>query len=355
MEIFQTIWTALTTENLELTQILTYPLGIIDIFIPLLFFTLILNIPANKKQKVSYVIILYIIAIFSKLFIPAPFSSCINLIASPILIMIIFRAKFLKSIMATLIPYIIFALVAIVVHNLYLLLFNISTDMLVCVPLHNLSSSILLYCVIFLIYKIIKHFKLNIYLLDDLKHQINSTLIINFIFGIIAVSLQATISSLYSDIIPFYVTLLNLGVLLLYFMFSLYSLIRTNSLERTKRDLEQSQQYNKTLTILHDNIRCFKHDFNNIVTTIGGYVQSGDTSGLQHYYHELVGDCQKINNLSALSPTVINDPAVYSLLTNKYHLADEKGITIHLEVFLDLTDLHMKMYEFTRILRNFIR
>lgn len=72
--------------------------------------------------------------------------------------------------------------------------------------------------------------------------------------------------------------------------------------------------------------------------------------GLKTYYSQLLEDCQKVNNLSTLSPDVINEPAIYSLLTNKYHLADEKGISIKLEVFIDLTTLNIKIYEFTKIL-----
>lgn len=353
MEIFQNIWTILTSENAKLTQFMTYPLAFIDALIPLLLFTVILNIKSNAKQKIIYVISLSFIGMLANIFIPLPFCTYINLISCPILIMLIFKTKLLKSIMAELIPYAIFSLVAIIVHNIYILVFDISTEMLVSIPFHKIFSSLILYCFLYLIYKIIKHYNLNIYLLDDLRQKINSTLIINFVFGVVAVCFQVYISSLYSDIIPFSITLLNLGVMLFYLIFSLYSLLRTNSLELTKRDLEQSKQYNKTLTILHDNIRCFKHDFNNIVTTIGGYVQTGDLTGLKSYYSELQKDCQKVNNLSALSPAVINEPAVYSLLTNKYHLAEEKGITVNLEIFIDLTTLNMKMYEFTKILRYF--
>lgn len=40
------------------------------------------------------------------------------------------------------------------------------------------------------------------------------------------------------------------------------------SLQKTQEDLEQEKQYNKTLQILHDNIRAFKHDFANIISGI---------------------------------------------------------------------------------------
>ncbi len=81
-----------------------------------------------------------------------------------------------------------------------------------------------------------------------------------------------------------------------------------------------------------------------------GYIGTNDMQGLQTYYSQLLVDCDKVNNLYTLSPEVINNPAIYSLLTSKYHKADELGIKIHLEVFLNLNDLNMQIYEFTRTL-----
>lgn len=83
---------------------------------------------------------------------------------------------------------------------------------------------------------------------------------------------------------------------------------------------------------------------------LDGYVDSNDMNGLKGYYSQLLEDCQRVTNLTTLSPEVINNPAVYSLLTAKYHKADELGIKINLQVFLNLNDLNMKIYEFTRVL-----
>lgn len=81
-----------------------------------------------------------------------------------------------------------------------------------------------------------------------------------------------------------------------------------------------------------------------------GYISTNDIDGLKTYYSQLLDDCQKVNNLYTLSPEVINNPAIYSLLASKYHKADELGIQINLEVFLNLNELNMKIYEFTRVL-----
>lgn len=122
------------------------------------------------------------------------------------------------------------------------------------------------------------------------------------------------------------------------------------NLVTTTKKLESAEEYNKTLHILHDSVRGFKHDFDNIVTTIGGYIKTNDMDGLKSYYSQLEEDCTKVNNLYVLDPDIINNPGVYNLITAKYNEALEKGIKVNLTVLLDLNDLHMKIYEFARIL-----
>ena len=127
----------------------------------------------------------------------------------------------------------------------------------------------------------------------------------------------------------------------------IYSFLR---MYYTRRKLDNSEKYISTLQILHDDVRCFKHDFDNIVTTIGGYIASDDMEGLKDYYSHLQKDCKDVNNLYLLNPKVINNPGVYNLLVNKYAKAKKYGIKIALEFLLDMDDLKMNIYEFTRIL-----
>lgn len=129
-----------------------------------------------------------------------------------------------------------------------------------------------------------------------------------------------------------------------------YSFRLFKKLKKTTTLLEEAQMYNKTLSMLHDGVRCFKHDFNNIVQTIGGYVDSEDLNGLKKYYSQLLKDCQNLNNLSILNPETINNPGIYNLLASKYHKADSYGINFNIDIFLDLNTLNMKIYEFARIL-----
>lgn len=349
-EAFNAVWSALTTTNEELINILAIPCIFVESILNMLLFTTILKIDTTKKQKIIYNIVVPIISILSIFLIPLPFNKIINIIALPITVLIIFKTSILKAILSETIPMIISYVSETVLLKLYYLIFGITQNEAYSVPLYRFTFIFINYLIWFLLYKIFSKKSINITILDNMNKRTKTMLIVNSIFMVVAFALQAFMLSFYIDNLPIYVTIISLTVLVGYYIITFYSLIKTTKLQLTEQDLEQSQQYNKTLVILHDNIRCFRHDYTNMITTIGGYVQSEDMEGLKKYYKELLQDCSRVNSLSTLSPEVINNPAIYSLLTNKYHQATELGINITIESFLDFNNLNIKVYEFTKIL-----
>lgn len=349
MEILQTIWNALITENEYLVKIITTLLVFIEAYITILLFTTILNISTNKKSKLIYYISFSLTAIISMFFIPAPYNSFINLLACPILVYFIFKTTILKSILAEIVPYILFIILSEIVVNIYTIAFKISNQVFSTTPIHKIIGSIFVYVFVYLIYRLIKYFKISIKNVK-LNKKSSRLLMFNIIIGILGLFAETYISKFYSDYLPANMNLISVFILFVYFLITLYSLSRTFKLEQTTESLEEEKLYNKTLTILYDNIRVFKHDFNNIVQSIGGYISTNNIDGLKDYYSDLLDDCQKVNSLAILNPELINNPAVYSLLTAKYHKAEELGIKMNFEVFLDLETLNIKTYDLARIL-----
>ena len=350
MEILQTIWNALTTENQILVNFINIPLVITEVTITTLIFISILSINVSNRQKYLYISLFSFIAILSIFIIPTPFNTFINVIACPILVYFILKTNILKSILAQLIPYIIFLVLGSILATLFINLLKIESQAFTNIPAYRLIYSCTLYLLSYILYKIINKYNINISLISKMQRKNINPLLINFIIGIIAIALQVYIATIYIDILPLSIIIINIIVLLLYFSISMYSLSRTNKLEITTEKLEEEKLYNKTITILYDNIRGFKHDFNNIVQAIGGYISTNNIDGLKDYYSDLLTDCQKVNNLAILNPELINNPAVYSLLTSKYHKAEELGIKMNFEVFLDLESLNIKTYDLTRML-----
>ena len=125
-------------------------------------------------------------------------------------------------------------------------------------------------------------------------------------------------------------------------------------LQIATKSLENAENYNKTLSILYDNVRAFKHDFDNMIFIIGGFINTDDMDGLKKYYSSLEKDCQNVNNISLLNPKLINNPGIYNLLTTKYQSAQNENIEIQLDFFFDLNKLHMPIYDFSRMLGIFL-
>lgn len=353
MEIFQTIWTALTTPNELLAKIMLIPLAFLEAFVSMLFFTTVLNIQTSKKQKINYVLCLGTLTNFINLIIPNSFIKfLLNTILWPIFVIVFLKTSILKGILSEVFALILSLCLELLVTNFLQIVFNVKHETIIATPLLRCSFALLINIITFILAITIKLFKLTLKIFDGISEKTKKLLVCNAVLLVLIIISQFYLIAFYNNILPIYITFISIIGLLAYFALSIYSILNISKLEITSRDLKQSQLYNKTLTVLHDNIRAFKHDFHNIVHALGGYIDTEDIEGLKKYYQQLLNDCQCTNNLTGLSPSTINNPAIYNVLASKYHKADELGIKINLEVFLDLNEIenHMKIYEFARIL-----
>ena len=350
MEIFQTLWNSLINENVFLLNIVSVPMTFIEATLIFLLFSTILNITYTKKQAILYVTFFSIIALLTTWFVPTPYNTFINIMIYPILVYFILKTNALKSILAEVLVYTLSFIVVAPLIALYTNILNITSSEVSSIPIYKILYSIIFYLILFIIYKIIKKFKFHINFFDKFDTLTYNILIINFTVGTIDIAVQSYTLYLYINYIPKLLMFISLIVLFVYFFISIYSLFRTSQLEKTKQLLSEEKMYNKTLNTLHDNIRGFKHDFFNMVQSIGGYISTNNMEGLKSYYNDLLEDCQISNNLSILNPELINNPAIYSLLADKYYKAENLGIKLNLEVMADLSNLNIKMYELSRIL-----
>ena len=352
MDILQTIWSALTTPNEMLFKVIAIPLVFLDAYIGMLFFTTVLNIDVSKKRKIAYVLIYGIIGNILTFAVPTVYKFFINLIIWPILIYFIIKPGFIKTLLSVATTLIVTSILDSLFANLFLVILKTTPQDVVVIPLYRFIIVLCIYLFMFILTKIIKYFKININVFDNLSRKNKVLLIISIFLIIVVLCMQFYLIIFYSDSMPLLVSTLNIVILIIYFSISITSIINISKLEITKRDLESAQMHLHSLSLLHDTVRAFKHDFNNIVNSIGGYVVNEDIEGLKKYYNQLLEECNRTNNLAALSPSVINHPAIYYILATKYYEADKENVQIHLNVFLDLNEIEtrMKIYDFTRIL-----
>ena len=347
------LWVAVSTPNPLLLKILSVPMSfLLEAPLSLYLIISIFNIQVSKKKKLFYIISSATLSNICTFLLPSPSNIIINYLALFLIIHFMFKTNAIKTILAGLLPTFVFTIVQNLIFNPYLTLLNITFEQFMSVVIYKVPLSLIIYVIVFVLSYIIKihHKELYFGILDAIDKKSKKLIIANLVFGLAYIILKIAITMKYLNILPLTYTFANFTMLLLYFIITLYSISKIIKLQTATTQLESAEEYNKTLKILHDNVRGFKHDFDNIVTTIGGYINTNDMEGLKKYYVQLEEDCEKVNNLYILNPTSINNPGIYNLLTSKYHDATEKGIDVKIYFLLDLNDLHMKIYEFARIL-----
>lgn len=350
MEIFQTIWTALTNENELLTKFIVIPVTFIETYINMLLFTTLLKINASKSNKLKYFLFVSILGTTFNILIPNPYRSFINLALMLICTKVFFNTKVIKTILAVIIPVLVTVLCESIMTKILSSIIDFNSLAFVSVPIYRLSMGLCIQFLVFIIYMFIKYSKLQISIWDSISIKSKHIILLNLLLAITSIIIQFLITGFYLEKLPIYIVIFSNISLIAYFLLSIYSLTKTTQLEITSLNLEQEKEANRILKASQDELHGFRHDFSNIMCTIGGYVLVSDMDGLKKYYSQIQKDITKINNLSALNPDRINNPAVFVLISSKYSKALELGIEMNINVFLNLNTLNMKIYEFTRVL-----
>ena len=350
MEILNNLWSAISTPNETLMNIIAIPAVVIENILIMLLFTALLDIKSTAKQRIMYVIAMSISSLISMYIIPSPFNMFFNYIMLISLVYFIFKMSFLKSTIAIIASAFGFNIITFLISNPYITLLNISSDDLVTIPIYRLTYIAIVYAVAVLAIVILKNKDIKLTFIESIDLKTKLIIFTNFILGTLSLISQFILLFFYLDVLPILVTLFSTISILSYFILSVNSMGKIFKLVVTTKKLESAESYNNTLRILHDNVRGFKHDFDNIVTTIGGYIKTNDMEGLKIYYDQLEDDCQRVNNLYLLNPEVVNNDGIYNLLTKKYYEAESKDIKVNITFLLDLSTLNMKIYEFARIL-----
>lgn len=353
MQFLNNIWIALSTENAELVNLLTLPLFPVEIFLLMTLFLNILNVNANIKQKIIYIVLASITGIVSSIYILTPFNIILNYVCILFFIKAIFKLNWLKSSTAFILSTFIFGLLNILLQNPYLTITNISPFEFMNTPIYRIFYLIILYSILILadiILKKIKNLKFDLKLLDNLDKKTLTLLYINLFIGFLTLCIQLVTTAFYIDIVPIIISILNFILLISFLLLSIYSFTRMIKLANARKDLKSAEDYNKSLEILYNKVNGFKHDFDNIVSTLDGFIENNDIPGLKTYFTEVKKDCRITNNLSILNPKIINNPGIYSLLNSKYFKATKANVNFELEFFLDLDTLNVNIYEFSRML-----
>ncbi len=197
---------------------------------------------------------------------------------------------------------------------------------------------------------IIKNKQIKLDIKECMDEKIKRQIGIISLFSIIALNLSEAKIIIDIEKIQTYLYIL-FAMMITSYLIVLFKNIMAKLKEKDNNILiENLQGSNKRLQENYDNVRAFKHDFNNIMQGIGGYIVANDMVGLEKMYKSITKECQDINEKQAINGIIINNPAVLNLINNKIKLAEEKDIKIKVETYIDLNTLKVSTYDLCRVL-----
>ena len=167
-----------------------------------------------------------------------------------------------------------------------------------------------------------------------------------------------------SNNIPLY----YMSISVITFFFILFILISSSLLknlhikievEAEKQKLEQQKKYIESLEKNNNEIRKFKHDFNNIILGLEGYITNNEVDNvkLRDYFYNNIKDFNtkiELDNIVLSHLNNIKVPSIKNLLTNKIISAQNNDFKINIYIENEIDNFYVNEMQLSRILGIFL-
>jgi len=194
----------------------------------------------------------------------------------------------------------------------------------------------------------------------EFPRSVNILFIISVIITITMFSFYVAISRKTMETNNTYLLSFYAFYLLLFFIFAvavIYYGFSTLINDHRTKEYSQLKNYTNMIENMYSDLRSFKHDYLNILSTLETYIEKEDVDGLKSfYYKELLPESNIIMNkdisLSLLSHIKINP--LKALLSSKIITAHSHDIDVRIELIDDIYDINMSTLDICRIIGIFM-
>lgn len=269
---------------------------------------------------------------------------------------LIYRLNVIKTLIAVIVSNMIVGLMDIVItFALFYYLGVESVEQITNYTAFYYMGYILLYTLSICLIRIIKLVNNSMVLSNDSK-ELDLGIVFNYIFTLLLIFPNAFILLGYLENRPLSMNNVIISVVSMIAMFilSVLNSQKRYSLIISQQEVEFQKNYNASLKSLVDGLRTFKHDYNNTLATLYGYAQLEDIKSLKEVLKEIIEDSKVLTTLDKLNPDLIKNPSIYGLITSKYQRCEECNVTFNIEIFTELEDLEIRIFDLTRMLGIFL-
>ncbi|MCT4507728.1 MAG: GHKL domain-containing protein [Tepidibacter sp.] len=146
------------------------------------------------------------------------------------------------------------------------------------------------------------------------------------------------------------IIIISICVLCFFLSMSYFIFIILNKLYVEKNERKHIEMYNQIIEESLDNMNLFKHDYKNIMLSIGGFLYSNDIEGLKKYFYKNITNNEYIDNKNLYRLTNIQNSPIKGLLYGKISSAISKKINLNISIENSIENFILKDIDMCRIL-----
>jgi len=124
-------------------------------------------------------------------------------------------------------------------------------------------------------------------------------------------------------------------------------------IQRKQDEYESMQYYTNEIEKQYTDMRKFKHDYQNILSSLNEYIDEGDLYGLKDYFHnkvEIVSNRMMNHDFMLENLSRVKVKEVKSILAAKLMMAQEKGVVVNFEAREDINMIPIDTVALVRML-----
>ncbi|HHW48402.1 MAG TPA: GHKL domain-containing protein [Clostridiaceae bacterium] len=141
-------------------------------------------------------------------------------------------------------------------------------------------------------------------------------------------------------------------LMLVYCIYIIFNIKISYKLEGQSIELEQQKFYNAALDNTLNNIRRFKHGYNNNLNVLYAFAKLGQYDELLNYFNEVMEMNNKLSDTTILD---IKNAALYGLVASKIQYAEDKGVDFKVSTNSEIKDIpNIRMIDLCEILGIFL-
>ena len=128
--------------------------------------------------------------------------------------------------------------------------------------------------------------------------------------------------------------------------------LREMKYKRNLEEIETYYEYTLRIESINNEMRKFRHDYVNILSTLSDFIREDDMQGLKKYFNEQIvpmKDNMKTRSIKINGIENLKVREIKGLITTKILQAQEKAIPISIEVPDEIDKIEMNTIEFSRI------